>query len=161
MKLYEIDQAIANIYRQVELNGGEVGEDLEKELETLEMTLDQKVENTVRFIQAQKLFLDNIDTEIARLKGVKERVKAGIENLSAYLLAHTGNEYKLVTPIGKISWRRSSRLKMTDADSVPECYRKPNTGWKPDIATAKQDVAAGADVPPGMALSEHFNLSLR
>ena len=85
MNIYEISQALLDIYNEVEENGGELTEELEKALTITQADLKQKVRDYASVIKQVDLDIAGIDKEVKRLKAYKESKARVKERLSAIL----------------------------------------------------------------------------
>lgn len=141
MNIYEISQTLLNIYNELEENGGELTEELEKALTITQTDFKQKVRDYVSVIKQIDLDITGIDQEVKRLKSYKESKAKLKERLSAILAnaidmfgEHTksGNAY---VDLGdeKVSVRNTTKVEVdTDmvnsiAKDVMDAYR--NLAW--------------------------------
>ena len=125
MNIYEISQALLDIYNELEENGGELTEELEKALTITQADFKQKVRNYASVIKQIDLDITGIDQEVKRLKAYKESKVKLKERLSAILAnaidmfgEHTksGNAY---VDLGdeKVSVRNTTKVEV-DTDTV-------------------------------------------
>lgn len=85
MNIYEISQTLLDIYNEVEENGGELTEELEKALTITQADFKQKVRDYASVIKQIDLDTTGIDQEVKRLKSYKESKTKLKERLSAIL----------------------------------------------------------------------------
>ena len=85
MNIYEISQALLDIYNELEENGGELTEELEKALTITQADFKQKVRDYASVIKQVDLDIAGIDQEVKRLKAYKESKAKVKERLSAIL----------------------------------------------------------------------------
>lgn len=85
MNIYEISQALLDIYNELEENGGELTEELEKALTITQADFKQKVKDYASVIKQVDLDIAGIDQEVKRLKAYKESKAKVKERLSAIL----------------------------------------------------------------------------
>ena len=85
MNIYEISQALLDIYNELEENGGELTEELEKALTITQADFKQKVRAYVSVIKQINLDITGIDQEVKRLTAYKESKAKAKDRLSAIL----------------------------------------------------------------------------
>ena len=125
MNIYEISQALLDIYNELEENSGELTEELEKALTITQADFKQKVRDYVSVIKQIDLDITGIDQEVKRLKAYKESKSKAKDRLSSILVnaidmfgEHTksGGAY---VDLGdeKISVRNTTKVEV-DTDTV-------------------------------------------
>ena len=152
MKLYEIDQQILDCI------DSETGELIDPErLSALMMERDAKIEGVA-------LWVKNLESEVLALKAEKdafaerERVtKSKVERLKKWLSDALGGQ-KFSTTKCAVSFRRSLKTEILDADSIPTEYLKVKT--EPDVTAIKNALKDGQEVP-GCQLIENQNISIK
>lgn len=85
MNIYEISQALLDIYNELEENGGELTEELEKALTITQADFKQKVRDYVSVLKQIDLDITGIDQEVKRLKAYKESKAKAKDRLSSIL----------------------------------------------------------------------------
>ena len=85
MNIYEISQALLDIYNELEENGGELTEELEKALTITQADFKQKVRDYVSVLKQIDLDIAGIDQEVKRLKAYKESKSKAKDRLSSIL----------------------------------------------------------------------------
>ena len=85
MNIYEISQTLLDIYNELEENGGELTEELEKALTVTQADFKQKVRDYASVIKQVDLDIAGIDQEVKRLKAYKDSKAKVKERLSAIL----------------------------------------------------------------------------
>ena len=85
MNIYEISQALLDIYNGLEENGGELTEELEKALTITQADFKQKVRDYVSVLKQIDLDITGIDQEVKRLKAYKESKSKAKDRLSSIL----------------------------------------------------------------------------
>lgn len=85
MNVYEISQALLDIYNELEENGGELTEELEKALTITQADFKQKVRDYASVIKQVDLDIAGIDQEVKRLKAYKDSKSKIKERLSKIL----------------------------------------------------------------------------
>ena len=125
MNIYEISQTLLDIYNELEENGGELTEELEKALTITQADFKQKVRDYANVIKQVDLDIAGIDQEVKRLKAYKESKAKTKYRLSSILVnaidmfgEHTksGGAY---VDLGdeKISVRNTTKVEV-DTDTV-------------------------------------------
>lgn len=157
MNIYEISQALLDIYNELEENGGELTEELEKALTITQADFKQKVRDYASVIKQVDLDMAGIDQEVKRLKAYKESKAKVKERLSAILAKaidmfgeHTksGGAY---VDLGdeKVSVRNTTKVEVdTDkvnaiAKDVMDTYN--NISWTNSWDTANLSIQAFID----------------
>ena len=154
MTLYEIDQAI------IDCLDTETGEILDAErLEELNMARDQKLENVACYIK-------NLLSDAAAIKAEKDALaereawcRKRADKLSAWL-ADALQGAKFSTAKCAVSFRKSTKLEITDADSIPKEYLVETVTIKPDANAIKALLKDGQEIS-GCTLVESQNIQIR
>lgn len=125
MNIYEISQTLLDIYNELEENGGELTEELEKALTITQADFKQKVRDYASVIKQIDLDIAGIDQEVKRLKAYKESKVKVKERLSA-ILANAIDMFGEHTKSGgayvdlgdeKVSVRNTTKVEV-DTDTV-------------------------------------------
>ena len=157
MNIYEISQTLRDIFYELEENGGELTEELEKSLTITQADFKQKVRDYANVIKQVDLDITGIDQEVKRLKAYKESKAKVKERLSAILAKyidmfgeHTkaGGAY---VDLGdeKVSVRNTTKVEVdTDtvnaiAKDVMDTYN--NISWTNSWDTANLSIQAFID----------------
>lgn len=152
--LYEIDQSILACIDQ------ETGELIDPErLESLFMERNQKIENVA-------LWIKNLQSDALAYKAEKEafadREKAATkkaEQLKEWL-AKVLEGQKFITSRCAVSFRKSTRLEVTDPDSIPKELMVETVTTKPDANAIKALLKEGREVS-GCCLVENLNTQIK
>lgn len=152
--LYEIDQGILGCIDQ------ETGELIDPErLENLQMERNQKIENIA-------LWIKNLQADALAYKAEKEafaeREKAAAnkaEQLKAYLARALAGQ-KFSTARCAVSFRKSTKLEVLDADCIPGEFMVKTVTIKPDANAIKELLKAGQQVN-GCRLVEALNTQIK
>lgn len=154
MKLYEIDEAL------VECFDPETGEvtDLDA-YENLQGERDKKIEGIACIIKNRQALIDalkaekkRMDDRIATLENQNDNTKAFLDSV---LQGHRFETEKAVC-----SYRKSTRVDITDISKIPDEYLNVKTEIAPMKTAIKQALKDNKDVP-GCALIETNNLSIK
>ena len=152
--LYEIDQAI------LECLDAETGEIIDPErLDNLFMERNQKIENVA-------LWIKNLESDALAFKAEKDafayREKAATkkaENLKAWLARVLEGE-KFSTSKCAISFRKSTKLEVQDANRIPKELMVETVSVLPDANAIKKLLKAGHEVD-GCRLVENLNTQIK
>ena len=125
MNIYEISQALLDIYNELEENGGELTEELEQALTVTQADFKQKVRDYASVIKQVDLDIAGIDQEVKRLKAYKES-KAKVKERLSKILANAIDMFGEHTKAGgayvdlgdeKVSVRNTTKVEV-DTDTV-------------------------------------------
>ena len=125
MNIYEISQTLLDIYNELEENGGELTEELEKALTITQADFKQKVRDYASVIKQVDLDIAGIDQEVKRLKAYKES-KAKVKERLSKILANAIDMFGEHTKAGgsyvdlgneKVSVRNTTKVEV-DTDTV-------------------------------------------
>ena len=127
--LYELSAELSDILDRLdECDDDAKVEELIDEAYAAGSNLRSKAENYVRFMRNMQTDIDVIDSEIQRLKGMKERREKAIDRLK-YNMLHAmrdANLDKIETPLGNWSMRTAPwSVTIEDEDRVPERFKIP------------------------------------
>lgn len=159
MKLYEINQAIANciIDGDTVVNGA-TGEVLDvKSLDELKMAREEKIKNVALYIK--NLRSDQDELKVA-IKGLQERLKASEKKeagLTEYLKSCMEQGETVHDSLYDIKWRKSKRLQIDEHASLPVMYLR--TKVEPDKVAITAALKDGKEVP-GCQLIENINMKV-
>lgn len=152
--LYEIDQAI------LECLDSETGEIIDPErLDNLFMERNQKIENVA-------LWIKNLESDALAFKAEKDAfayrekvASAKAERLKVWLAQALEGE-KFSTSKCAVSFRRSTKLEVLDADCIPKELMVETVSVKPDANAIKALLKEGLEVS-GCRLVENLNTQIR
>ncbi len=170
MKLYEVNQAIEEIFEQmVDPETGEIlsdAESLMEQLDSLQMERQRILEYLAKLILNTRAEAAALKEEEARLKKRRDRLGKKEEQIMAILDRECGGE-KTDLGIATLSYRKTAHVEVSDAEKAvrwlkrnkhTDCYRVP----APEVAKAevKKLINQGTKVP-GCAVVENRSCSLR
>ena len=128
MNLYEIDSAYQAAQDRAEAyaaeHNGEILPEFDVELTALEMERDKKIENTIKYYKNQLALADMIDAELDALKARAKAHRNNADRNKQYLGGIIEPGQKQEYGCGKISWRKSERVEVTDINALPESFIK-------------------------------------
>lgn len=154
MKLYEIDEALAQCFDP------ETGEIVDIDsYENLQGERDKKIEGIACIIKNRQALIDalkaekkRMDDRIATLENQNDNTKAFLDSV---LQGHRFETEKAVC-----SYRKSTRVDITDISKIPDEYMNVKTEYAPMKTAIKQALKDNKEVP-GCALIETNNLSIK
>lgn len=123
-------------------------EDLQDTLDSIEVDMNTKVDNTVGLIRSIEADTDAIDKEIKRLQALKKQKNNFISRLKQHLQdaleVQQKNNYRTAT---NYIYKRNNQpsLNITNEALIDKAYRIPQPD-KYDKKAMKEDILAGADV---------------
>jgi len=161
MNLYEIDSIYHGVLDRAkaiaEENEGVIPDDLSAELDAIEMTREQKIENVVKAFKNESALADMIRSEIKTLQSRIASHDSSAEWLKKWLSMFVQIGEKFEFGSGKISWRKSSSV-VVDETQLPDEYFK--TVRSPMKAEIKDAIKAGATIP-GATVEEKQNIQIK
>lgn len=123
-------------------------EDLQDTLDSIEVDMNTKVDNTVGLIRSIEADTDAIDKEIKRLQALKKQKKNFIcrlkQHLQDALEVQQKDNYRTAT---NYIYKRNNQpsVNITNEALIDKAYRIPQPD-KYDKKAMKEDILAGADV---------------
>ncbi len=125
------------------------GTDITEYLDAVEMQLNNKVENIVKYSRNLELTAEAVDLEIERLTALKESYRKKSQTLKDYIkysmLKH-GIE-KVDTGVCRLSFRKSESVEVDDLDKIPEHLVVQKISFKPNKKAIKELLDKGEIVP--------------
>lgn len=154
MKLYEIDEALAQCFdpETGEIVDSDAYEDLREEKEKKIEGIACIIKNRQALIDALKAEKKRMDDRIATLENQNDNTKAFLDSV---LDGHRFETEKAVC-----SYRKSTRVDITDMSKIPDEYLNVKTEIAPMKTAIKQALKDNKEVP-GCALIETNNLSIK
>lgn len=158
MTLYELNDKYRDLLEQYE-NGMEVAYDIDTGeifsigdlLDGLEMSITEKIDNTILYLKNLAAEEEAIDKEIANLTDRLKRKQKRRETLEQYLVNNLGDTRKLETPKYKLTVKFSERTsvptKQEDIKALPSAFVKERVSLAVDKAAIKQAILSGATIP--------------
>ena len=154
MNLYEIDKAILGCIDP------ETGEIIDAEmLDSLQMERDTKVENVVLWIKNLLSDAEAIKAEKTALAEREAKCRAKAEKLTAWLVDALGGQ-AFGTAKCAVSFRRSERVEVLNAEEIPQEYMVQKVDVVPDKTAIKTALKNGGEVR-GCCLIENLNPQIK
>lgn len=169
MKLYEVNQAIEDIFEQlVDPDTGEVipDESHMAQLESLQMERSRILEYLAKLVLNTRSQVSGLKEEEKRLKERRAMLERKDERLMSILDRECHGE-KTDCGVATVCYRKTTKVDVNDDATAiswlmenghPQCYKVP----APEISKTevKKLLAAGTEVP-GVALVQDYSCSLR
>lgn len=154
MKLYEIDEALAECFDP------ETGEIVDIDsYENLQGERDKKIEGIACIIKNRQALIDALKAEKKRMDDRIATLEAQNENTKAFLDSVLQG-HRFETEKAVCSYRKSTRVDITDISKIPDEYMNIKTEIAPMKTAIKQALKEDKEVP-GCALIETNNLSIK
>ena len=152
--IYEINQSI------LECLDAETGEIIDPErLDALLMEKDQKIEGVVCWIKNLVSDADAIKAEKDALAEREAKCRKKADDLKNWL-ANVLEGQKFITAKCAVSFRKSTKLEIVDAESIPKEFMVETVTTKPDANAIKALLKSGQEVS-GCALVENNNIQIK
>ena len=154
MKLYEIDEALAECFDP------ETGEIVDIDsYENLQGERDKKIEGIACIIKNRQALIDALKAEKKRMDDRIGTLETQNENTKAFLDSVLQGQ-RFETEKAVCSYRKSTRVDITDISKIPDEYLNVKTEIAPMKTAIKQALKEDKEVP-GCALIETNNLSIK
>lgn len=157
LSLYEIAGSLRQLEQLIEEDG-----DLTEYLDSVELQLNYKVENIVKFNRGLELSAEAIDAEIQRLMLLKRAFVNKRQRLLDYVkytMESHGVE-KIDTGIARLSFRKSKAVVVDDEAKLTDEFLTKKVTITPNKIAIKEALDRGQDVP-GARIEEHKNLQVK
>lgn len=161
ISLYELSSTYSQLPAQLESQVSQ--EELNEYLDSLDIQIQEKVENVFAYSRNLSLYGDAIDTEIKRLQDLKKSYinrSEALKNYISYCLIKNGLTDGVDTDIARFSFRKSESTEIVDESQIPEEYMVTKTSVQPDKMAIKEAIKSGVFVP-GAIIKENQNLQIK
>lgn len=159
--IYELNKNYQEVSALLET--AETDEELQAINDTLEMldcSIEEKVENTAKYIKNVESDIEGIKAEINRLTNLKKQKERNTEWLKSnieYALKNKGIE-KLEVGTFKCGYRKSESVEVDDLTAIPSDYTK--TEIKADKTAIKKALKAGEEIS-GVHIQTNMNFYIK
>lgn len=152
--IYEINQSILDCL------DAETGEIIDAErLDALLMEKDQKIENVVCWIKNLMSDADAIKAEKEALAEREAKCRKKAEDLKNWISKILEGQ-KFSTAKCFVSFRKSTKLEIVDAEIIPKEFMVEHVTTKPDANAIKERLKNGQEVS-GCVLVENNNIQIK
>lgn len=147
MNLYEIDQQYKELQEIIQMNDGELPEDLEEQFDKVCEDRNTKITNIIRFMRNLQSDGNKIDEEVERLEKMSSAINNKFNRLRSYLASVIGENNKWKSPEGVISWRKADSVKIVDETLIPPAFIVTKEVKSVDKKLIKEAIKSGNNVP--------------
>ena len=159
MNLYEIIELEKEIDDIAKQNNGEIPEELLKELVEANIKVPVQLEKLCKYIKHLDHFEDSCNSEIERIKTLKEKAKKRQDNIKKYMTPFVKLKGRIDIGTFRLSTRKSVRTEL-DYSYNFDNYKRKTISVSIDKERIKKELQAGKEIP-GAKLEEHDNLQMR
>ena len=159
--IYELNKDYAELSAMLE--AAETPEEIEAIQNTLEMidlSIEEKIENTAKYMVNVESDIQGLKTEIDRLTKIKKAKENAVERLKnnvEYAMKQKGIE-KLEVGIFKAYYKKSESVEITNLDVIPADYTRVEI--KADKVAIKKAIKAG-EVVDGAHIQTNMNFYIK
>ena len=158
MNLYSISNELAAI---LDSEDGELTDDQSAALSELAMAFEQKVESCLQYREGLLAEAKALGDEMDRLQERAARLLSKADWLKRYILDSMlkTNVGKVSTPTFTASVAKSPwKTQLAEGIDIPPEYQQVETVVKFNKAQALEDFKNGVELPPGVTVTQGFNL---
>ena len=158
----EYNELYAKLFESIDLETGEIDEELQKAIEIKKEELIVKTEALACFIKKTEATEEEIDKEIERLKALKKRcatVRTRVEKSITDSLIALG-ESKVESIHANVSFRESTRTIIENEEALPDEFKKVKISFEPKKTEIKKAIEQGLEVP-GARLEKVKNIQIK
>ena len=160
IRLYELSGAVRSVLDGMAVVNEETGELFDQSnIDELSMALEDKLDSCGCYVRELMATYDAISKEAARLDKKAKAVRDRIEWMQNYM-TRCMDEAEVDKVEGQhvtVKFRKSTAVKVLDADKLPSDYVRVTHKCEPDKVRIKSAISAGHDVP-GAVLETRKNL---
>ena len=164
MNLYELNgeyiRVMADVMEWAEQNEGEISAELEKALEDIEISIEEKIENTALYIKNLEAEAEMIKAEEKKLSERRKACENRAERVREWLSFDMGGKsFKSAKCV--ISWRKSESVEVAvDAETLPAYYQNVKTTVTADKTLLKAAIKSG-EIIAGVSIVEKQNMQVK
>ena len=140
-------------------NGGEITPEIENEINLIEFTKAEKIDNYARLILANKADILAIESEMERLAKLKRTLVKSNEWLIGSLEQNI-DENGFKTPLFAFKWAKSEAVEILDLNTIPMEYLRTKTSIEPDKVEIKKALKSGLEIK-GAYIEQRRKLNLK
>ena len=148
----QLEQALENGY-VIDDETGEVIDFDDRDIEQLQMALDEKIDGVATYIKGKRAMQLAIKNEMNALKNRYDQLEHQVSNMEKYLawFMNKWEKRKFETARNKISFRASASVEIINEDVFKDMYKgtkfvKEETTYKPVKAELKKALQAGEHI---------------
>lgn len=142
--LFEYNKKIDELIAQATDEDGVIDESMFEKLDALELERNEKIDNCIAYLKSRRAIADALNDE---KKAIERRQKTALNEMNRMkdYLAYCLRGEKYESTAGKISYRKSESVEVTNAGLLPSeflRYKDP----EPDKAGLKKVLKTGATI---------------
>lgn len=179
LSLYDIDYRLKMLEElNVDITTGEILDEVEfnKLFDEIQMDLNSKIENTICFAKSLEAEAEAIKAEEKKLadrrkakENLSERLKKRINDYITWQFTDEEgnvdtvglNKFKFDSPKAYISYRKSEKVNVLDAEKLPSEFVTVKTETKPNLTEIKKAIKNGADFSGVAELTTNLNMQIK
>lgn len=179
LSLYEINEQLRILEEwQINPETGELLSEAEfnKLFDRIQMDLNSKIENTICFAKSLDAEAEAIKAEEKKLaerrkakENLSERLKKRINDYITWQFTDEEgnvdtvglNKFKFDSPKVYISYRKSEKVNVFDAEKLPSEFVTVKTETKPNLTEIKKAIKNGADFSGIAELTSNLNMQIK
>lgn len=179
LSLYEINEKLRILEEwQVNPDTGEVlsDEEFNKLFDAVQMDLQSKIENTICFAKSLEAEAEAIKAEEKKLadrrkakENLSERLKKRINDYITWQFTDEDgnvdmaglNKFRFDSPKAYISYRKSEKVNVLDAEKLPSEFVTVKTETKPNLTEIKKAIKNGTDFSGVAELTTNLNMQIK
>ena len=138
--LFEYNRQLDELFARATDEDGIIDDSLTDELEALQMSRDEKLDNCIWFYKSRKAMAQALKEEKKAIDRRKKTAESEMERMKEYLAFCLHGE-KHESTAGKISYRKNQTVEVTDLDKLPDEFKR----WKaePNKTALKDELIEG------------------
>ena len=179
LSLYDIDYRLKMLEElNVDITTGEVlsDEEFNKLFDSVQMDLNSKIENTICFAKSLEAEAEAIKAEEKKLadrrktkENLTERLKKRINDYITWQFTDEEgnvdmvglNKFRFDSPKAYISYRKSEKVNVLDAEKLPSEFVTVKTETKPNLTEIKKAIKNGVDFSGVVELTTNMNMQIK
>ena len=161
MNLYTIDKTIEDILEKGCSLNEETGEFYDfDDLKQLHVDREQKIDNTVCYLKNTEAMIAALKSEEKKLSERRKALESKADRIKSFLSYFLDIGKKLETVHFKISWRKSTSVKIENEELIDVKYIKEKVTTSVDKKAIGEALKAG-EIVSGAELEEKHNLQIK
>lgn len=155
----ELENAINQMFLDVDQETGEVSDEWVQRIEDLQMQKDEKLDNIGAIIKNKMADVKALKDEESALKARREVKEREIENLKNYVSGVLNGE-KFESARVVFGFRKSDKVIVDNEEMIPKEFMKQKIEYSPDKVNIKKAIMDGVQVA-GCHIETENNLQIK
>ena len=155
----ELENAINQMFLDVDQETGEVSDEWVQRIEDLQMQKDEKLDNIGAIIKNKMADVKALKDEESALKARREVKEREIENLKNYVSGILNGE-KFESARVVFGFRKSDKIIVDNEEMIPKEFMKQKIEYSPDKVNIKKAIMDGVQVA-GCHIETENNLQIK